>query len=132
MDHSLALRVYYEDTDLAGIVYYANYLKFIERGRSEMLRAALVDQNVLRDRGLVFAVRRIEADYLAPAQFDDMLDIRTRLRAVTGARISLHQQVRRGAETLFSADLVLVCLGPAGGATRIPADIRQKLGQLQE
>ena len=75
-------RVYYEDTDLAGIVYYANYLKFIERARSEWVRSIGLDQNVLRkDHGLVFAVRKIEADYLKSAKFDDLLTITTELKS---------------------------------------------------
>ena len=78
MPHSLSLRVYYEDTDLAGIVYYANYLKFIERGRSEWVRALGIDQGALRrDTGIVFAVRHLEADYLRPAVFDDWLTVTT-------------------------------------------------------
>ena len=73
--HQFPLRVYYEDTDLAGIVYYANYLKFIERGRSEWLRALGIDQARLRaESGHVFAVRRVEADYLRPARFDDLIE----------------------------------------------------------
>ena len=78
MSHRLTLRVYYEDTDLAGIVYYANYLKYIERGRTEYVREAGIDQVRLKaDEGIVFAVRRIEADYSAPAKFDDLLDVVT-------------------------------------------------------
>lgn len=130
--HRLALRVYYEDTDLAGIVYHANYLKFIERGRSEMIRAAGVDQVALRAQGRVFAVRRLVADYLAPARFDDMLAVQSRVTGVTGARIALDQAVWRGSACLFRAGVTLVCLTNAGTATRIPADIRQKLGDLPE
>ena len=132
MPHHHDLRVYYEDTDLAGIVYYANYLKFIERGRSEMIRAAGVDQVVLRGQGLVFAVRRVEADYLAPALYDDLLQVRTAVKAVTGARIALRQAVWRNDTCLFDANVTLVCLTAHGTATRIPADIRQKLGDLPE
>ena len=74
MIHEHSLRIYYEDTDMAGIVYYANYLKFFERGRSEAVRAAGIDQNALRDmHGLVFAVRRAEVDYLQPARLDDVV-----------------------------------------------------------
>ena len=130
--HRLALRVYYEDTDLAGIVYYANYLKFIERGRSEMNRAAGVDQVALRAQGRVFAVRRVEADYLAPARFDDLLEVQSAVTGMTGARILLNQAVWRGTDCLFRAAVTLVCLTNAGTATRIPADIRQMLGDLQE
>ncbi|MGO4853737.1 tol-pal system-associated acyl-CoA thioesterase [Phaeovulum sp. W22_SRMD_FR3] len=128
MTHQFALRVYYEDTDLAGIVYYANYLKFIERGRSEWIRSLGVDQGALKTaQGLVFAVRRLEADYLKPAHFDDELVVETRLKAETGARIVLEQEVLRGAERLFAAQVTLVCLSEGGTAARIPAEIRRKL-----
>ena len=74
MIHHWPIRVYYEDTDLAGLVYYANYFKFIERARSEMVREAGIDQlEMKRARGVVFAVRRVEADYLAAAYYDDEL-----------------------------------------------------------
>lgn len=126
--HQFELRVYYEDTDLAGIVYYANYLKFIERGRSEWVRALGVDQVALKEgQGLVFAVRRVEADYLRPARFDDALTVTTECLAVTGARIELQQTVLRGAERLFVALVTLVCLTDAGLPARIPAYIRAKL-----
>lgn len=126
--HKHSLRVYYEDTDLAGIVYYANYLKFIERGRSEWVRSVGVDQVALkRDHGIVFAVRRVEADYLRPAKFDDQLSVRTELVAETGARITLDQSVWRGEERLFEAQVVLVCLTEEGGVARLPAEIRRKL-----
>jgi acyl-CoA thioester hydrolase len=128
MTHGFALRVYYEDTDLAGIVYYANYLKFIERGRSEWVRTLGVDQVALkRDMGIVFAVRRIEADYLRPAKFDDELVVTTRLRDASGARLVLEQEVLRGAERLFSAVVTLVCLAETGAPARLPAEIRRKL-----
>jgi len=128
MPHLFALRVYYEDTDLAGIVYYANYLKFIERARTEWVRGLGVDQGRLRaGQGVVFAVRRIEADYLRPAKFDDELVVETRLRALTGARIVLEQVVARGPARLFEAVVTLVCLTEAGVAVRLPADLRQRL-----
>jgi len=128
MSHSLNLRVYYEDTDLAGIVYYANYLKFIERGRSEWIRDLGVDQTALKtEEGIVFAVRRLEADYLRPAKFDDVLTVSTELTAETGARIVLEQVVLRGEERLFTATVTLVCLSETGAAARLPAHVRRKL-----
>lgn len=131
MTHRFALRVYYEDTDLAGIVYYANYLKFIERGRSEWVRSLGVDQARLKaEAGIVFAVRRVEADYLRPARFDDELVVETRAVTVTAARIVLDQAVMRGAERLFQAQVVLVCLGEAGAPARIPTVLRQKLASV--
>ncbi|WP_435259841.1 tol-pal system-associated acyl-CoA thioesterase [Thioclava sp. FR2] len=125
--HEFTLRVYYEDTDLAGIVYYANYLKFIERGRSEWVRERGVDQAQLRaDKGIVFAVRRVEADYLKPAHFDDVLTVSTSLAKLGGARIELDQSVLRGGDVLFTARVTLVCLGPHG-ATRIPEEVSVSL-----
>jgi acyl-CoA thioester hydrolase len=128
MTHALSVRVYYEDTDLAGIVYYANYLKFIERGRSEWVRALGVDQAALKTaEGIVFAVRRVEADYLRPARFDDDLTVTTKLRELGGARIVVEQEVLRGAERLFQAIVTLVCLSDGGHAVRMPPDLRAKL-----
>ena len=125
--HEFTLRVYYEDTDLAGIVYYANYLKFIERGRSEWVRDRGIDQAQLRtEKGVVFAVRRVEADYLKPAHFDDLLTVSTRLAKLGGARLELDQNVLRGSDLLFSARVTLVCLG-SDGATRIPAEVISSL-----
>ena len=126
--HRFSLRVYYEDTDLAGIVYYANYLKFIERGRSEWVRGLGVDQARLRaEAGMVFAVRRVEGDYLAPARFDDVLEVRTTLRALTGARIELAQDVWRGEQRLFAGLVGLVALRDDGRPGRIPAQVRAAL-----
>ena len=126
MPHSFSLRVYYEDTDLAGIVYYANYMKFIERARSEWVREIGVDQVALKaDAGIVFAVRRVEADYLAPAKFDDILRVETAVKDISAARITLTQNVMRGDDLLFNSVVTLVCLGEGGRPTRLPADIRQ-------
>ncbi|RGP38470.1 tol-pal system-associated acyl-CoA thioesterase [Pseudotabrizicola alkalilacus] len=128
MTHRFEVRVYYEDTDLAGIVYYANYLKFIERGRSEWVRVCGVDQARLRaEQGIVFAVRRVEADYLRPAVFDDLLAVTTELVELGGAKIVLDQAVWRGEERLFAARVVLVCVGAGMGAVRIPAGVRAVL-----
>lgn len=126
--HRLKLRVYYEDTDLAGIVYYANYLKFIERARTEWVEALGVDQVALKARqGIVFAVRRVEADYLRPAKFADELVVETRLQSLGGARIVLEQVVLRGGERLFASVVTLVCLAEDGHAARIPPEVRARL-----
>ena len=128
MTHCFETRVYYEDTDLAGIVYYANYLKFIERARTEWVREKGVDQSVLKDGcGIVFAVRRIEADYLSPARFGDDLIVETRLSSHSGARIALLQNVLRDRETLFAAKVTLVALAAGGRAVRFPAEVRRRL-----
>ena len=129
MTHVLTLRVYYEDTDLAGIVYYANYLKFIERGRTEWVRGLGVDQGQLRAaEGLVFAVRHLEADYLRPARFDDLLTVETRVLRLTGARIVLAQEIFRSGVRIFAATVTLVCLTTAGQPARLPAALAGLMG----
>lgn len=129
MTHRFALRVYYEDTDLAGIVYYANYLKFIERGRTEYVRERGLDQTALkREAGIVFAVRHLECDFFAPARFEDDLVVETEVEAVKGASLVMRQRVVRGEEVLFSARVTLVAVTEAGAPTRLPADIRHLLG----
>ena len=129
MSHSFDIRVYYEDTDLAGIVYYANYLKFIERARTEWVRALGIDQALLKaEDGIVFAVRRIEANYLTPAKFDDVLTVETEIAEISGARITLSQIVRRGETRVFDATVMLVALSENGRPARLPADVRRRLG----
>lgn len=121
--HHFPIRIYYEDTDIAGIVYYANYLKFIERARSEWLRALGVDQGALQRLGFVFAVRRVEADYLSPARFDDLLTVQSQLLGLTAARINLTQIVTRGDAVLFRAQVTLACLAQSGRPARIPPEV---------
>ena len=124
MTHCFSLRVYYEDTDMAGIVYYANYLKFIERARSDWVREIGIDQLAMKADGVVFAVRRVEADYLAPAVFDDQLEVRTTLDAITPARMVMGQEVWRDQTCLFRAAVTIVCIGPGGKPARLPAKLR--------
>ena len=118
--HIFTCRVYYEDTDLAGIVYYANYLKFIERARSEWVRTLGVDQVALKEQSVVFAVRRVEADYISPAKFDDVLTIETEMVSKTAARLILDQRVLREGGELFRARVTLVALTHDGRPTRLP------------
>ncbi|TRW97526.1 tol-pal system-associated acyl-CoA thioesterase [Paracoccus sp. M683] len=128
MSHSITIRVYYEDTDLAGIVYYANYLKFIERGRTDWLRDLGIDQNALKDGGgIVFAVRRVEADYLSPARFDDLLTVESSLHQMTPARIVMDQRVMRGGDLLFTARVTVACLTHSGRPARIPEAVRKAI-----
>ena len=130
MTHTFPIRVYYEDTDLAGIVYYANYLKFIERGRSEWLRALGFDQAAMKAAGDgVFAVRRVVADYLAPARFDDLLEVTTRYTSHKAARLVLAQTVARDGKTLFQAEVTLVCLADNGRPQPLPAALLQKIAE---
>lgn len=127
MKHALPITIYYEDTDLAGIVYYANYLRYIERGRSTLVRLQGIDQLEMQRQGVVFAVRRVEADYIAPARLNDDLIVISEISALTGARMTFHQTVLRDDQLLFEAQVEVVCLTNDGRPTRFPADIRQKL-----
>ena len=123
--HRFYLRVYYEDTDFGGLVYYANYLKFIERARSEWVRSLGIDQRTLKsEQGVVFAVRHLEAEYVQPAQFDDLLEVRTQLESLTAARLIISQEVCRDRELLFQARLTLVSISASGKPIRLPAEIR--------
>ncbi len=130
MIHHWPLRVYYEDVDLAGIVYYANYLKYLERGRSEMVREAGISQLDMKAAGLVFAVRRVEADYLKPANYDDELVVETRLEALKWASFEMPQRVLRGDAVLMKARIKVVILSAQGRAARFPADIRAKVTEI--
>ncbi|SDY60141.1 acyl-CoA thioester hydrolase [Jannaschia faecimaris] len=125
MTHSWPIRVYYEDVDLAGIVYYANYLRYIERARSEMVREAGVDQVAMRRNGIVFAVSRVEADYLKPAHYDDNLVVETRLTRMTPARFDMEQVVKRDQTVVFRAAVTIVCMDLKGRPTRLPVVVSQ-------
>lgn len=121
------LKIYYEDTDLAGIVYYANYLKFIERARSEMLSNLNISQKELFEDGKFFVVTELKAKYLLPAFFDDNLEVVTEVKEVKGASLLLGQKVFRFTELLFEASVSLAFLKNNGKVTRLPANIRQLL-----
>ena len=132
MTHQFAVRVYYEDTDLAGIVYYANYLKFIERARSTMVLEAGIDQLEMQAQGLVFAVKKVEADYISSAKLNDDLRVETKLQQLTGAKITFSQDVYRAGTLIFSALVTVVCITNAGKITRFPAKIRAKLDDVSK
>lgn len=119
--HRFALRVYFEDTDAAGIVYYANYLRFIERARSDMLRAIGIDQRATLDAGEgVYVVAEANIKYRAPAKLDDDLVVVTTLEAVRAASVIIHQRVMRGGELLADATIVAAFLSPDGRPKRQP------------
>ncbi|HYM74167.1 MAG TPA: tol-pal system-associated acyl-CoA thioesterase [Stellaceae bacterium] len=126
--HRLTLRVYYEDTDAAGMVYHANYLKFAERGRSEMLRSLGFDHRTLgKEAGVGFAVRRCSVEYRAPARLEDELTVDTRLARIGGATLSMHQQICRGGEVLADLDILVACIGRDGRPRRLPKALRAVL-----
>ena len=121
------MRVYYEDTDFSGRVYHASYIRFMERGRTEWLRALGYEHGALAgEQGVVFAVRRLEIDYLAPAIIDDVLRIETRVAAVRGAAIDFAQTVSRGEQTVATAKIVVAVLR-GGRPMRIPRELRARL-----
>ena len=126
--HVHRLRVYYEDTDAAGVVYYANYLRFAERARTEMLRDRGFDQVQIRDdEDIVFAVRACHVDYLRPSRLDDELEIHTEVEKVGGASIGIVQIVKRGDEVITEMRVALVCIRHDGRPVRIPARVRSAL-----
>ncbi len=119
------VRVYYEDTDAAGVVYYANYLRFLERARSEWLSTRGFEVATLeRGHGIAFVVRRVEIDYLRPARLGDRLDVTFAIAEGRRSRLVVHQQIRRGDETLIDAQVTVVCLDQASWKpVRIPAEL---------
>ena len=127
-EHRLPLRIYYEDTDAGGIVYYARYLQFAERARTEILRLAGIAQSELRDsHDVVFAVSRCEVDYRRPARRDDLVEVRSRLVGLRGARLSAAQGVWRAGEELVRLAVDIAAVRGDGRATRIPAPVRAAL-----
>ncbi len=125
--HRLPIRIYYEDVDFGGVVYYANYLKFFERGRTEALRELGVDQIAMKEAGLVFVVRRFETDYLRPARFDDLIEIETRTTRIAGASAEMTQRAHRDGETLASARARIACMTLDGRPARLPDEVRAAL-----
>ena len=123
-EFSLPLRVYIEDTDAGGIVYYVNYLKFIERARTEFMRDLGMDRSAIFSADLMFVVSDMQVRYRAPARLDDELEATARLLAVGGASLRLAQDVRRGGTVLAEAEVSLACVDPATLAPRrIPKDM---------
>jgi acyl-CoA thioester hydrolase len=129
--HILPIRVYFEDTDCAGVVYHANFIKFCERGRSDFIRLLGLDHQGLanpeRGEPAVFVVRRIEIDYLKPGRMDDLLEIVTSCAEIGSASLVLQQDVRRGETLLVRAKVTVVLVSKAGKPQRIGALVRDRL-----
>lgn len=124
----LTVRVYYEDTDAGGVVYYANYLHFAERARSEAIRHAMDRKTGLwTGEDPVFVVRHLEAEYIAPARLDDLLTVSVALEEIGGASLTMRQTIRRGDEILNKMKVTLVTVSQDGKVLRVPAEWRQKL-----
>ena len=130
--HYFPLRVYFEDTDVAGIVYYANYLRFMERARSDLLRAIGVDQRgALEDGTGVYAVAEVSIRYKAPARLGDDLIVVTDIREIRAASVLIHQQVRRTSELLADAMVTAAFLTPEGRPRRQPKAWVERFERLQ-
>ena len=126
--HRFDVRVYWEDTDGAGIVYYANYFKFAERARTEWLRALGIEQRRMQaELGVVFAVKRCACEYVSPARLDDAIEVETRVTASGGASIDMHQTIRRADAVLAEIDVTIACIGAGGRPVRLPPVIRHAL-----
>ena len=127
------IRVYYEDTDAAGIVYYANYFRFIERGRTEFLRCLGYDQNALMKDGIAFAVRSASAEFLKPAKLDDLLTVETAIAALGRAQVTFAQRILRDTEPLLDAKIRVACIDPARGRPiAMPRTLHQQFTALSE
>jgi acyl-CoA thioester hydrolase len=123
--HRFPVRVYYEDTDAAGLVYHSNYLKFAERARTEMLRSLGFGQRTLKETdGVMFAVRRCVIDYRRPALLDDVLAVATQVTEIGGASVEVEQVIERDDETVAQLNLTLACITPSGRPTRLPRALR--------
>jgi acyl-CoA thioester hydrolase len=132
MSHSFPVRIFYEDTDMAGIVYYANYLKYIERARSDIVEQLGLDQRAMRAEDIVFVITRVEADYLGTARFGDRLEVRTTHHAKGAVRWIFDQDVLLGGKVVFRAKVTAVCMTTAGKPTRLPAKLRLALSDPAE
>ena len=131
LPHIYPLRVYYEDTDAGGIVYYANYLKFAERARSELLRSiGSGNIEVMVEFGVSFAVSSCAIKYRRPAKLDDMLEVRTGVAKIGGATMTMIQEVYRGSDRLVEMNVQMACLNKVGQPTRLPQLIRDSFSSL--
>ena len=132
-DHVMSIRVYYEDTDVGGIVYYANYLKFAERARTELLRSQGIENGeLMRDDRVAFAVRECHADYIKPAKLDDALEVRTRVTEISGASLRMAQDVVRDGNILVVMNVRLACMDiDTGNPKRLPNVVMDRLGSFK-
>lgn len=129
---TLPVRVYFEDTDAGGVVYYANYLKFCERARTDWLRAIGFEQGRLAaEQGVVFVVRSVKADYRQPAVLDDMLDVVSRVSRLGRASLIFDQQIQREGQPIFDAQITIACIdSTAKRAIPIPPAVRDQFATL--
>ncbi|MCR9220896.1 MAG: tol-pal system-associated acyl-CoA thioesterase [Alphaproteobacteria bacterium] len=128
----MPVRVYYEDTDAGGIVYHANYLKYAERGRTELLRAVGFDHDgLLTEHGALFAVRRCAIEFVKPARLDDALAVETEVVRLRGASLEMRQTIRRGAAVLATVEVLVALIDAAGRPTRAPRALAEALQRYE-
>lgn len=132
MSHSMKIKVYYEDTDAGGVVYHANYLRFMERGRTEMLLEMGVDLARLHNESRVFIVTRVDIRYRSPARLGDTVEIKTELGWCKHASAMLRQQCLRGDTLLAEAEIIVAMLGPSGRPIRLPVEFTSGLDQYNK
>ena len=126
-EHRLPVRVYYEDTDFTGLVYHASYVRFFERGRSDLLRLAGATHTAMGVLGVAFAVIRLEVDFRRAARIDDALVVVTEIARVGGARLVFDQRIDRAGEVICQATVEAACIDAAGRARRPPGELREAL-----
>jgi acyl-CoA thioester hydrolase len=127
--HRFEVRVYYEDTDFSGNVYHSAYLHFFERARTEFLRSLGVHHSELIGQGIAFAVRSMQIEFEAAAHIDDLLEVETRVEALTAARLHLDQRISRAGRLTTTAKVVVVAINAAGRPARMPRQIAAALGR---
>lgn len=133
MKNESEYRVYYEDTDAGGVVYYANYLRFAERGRSELLRSLGFENNSLWEKeNCGFVVKRLDADYKKPSRLDDVLIVETIVKTVKNSSFEMYQSIIRGQDIIFSMNVTLACIGTDYRPCRLPAAVKNALGDALE
>ena len=122
------VRIYYEDTDLSGIVYHANYLRYMERARTEFFRVLDIKASYLEDaEPAAWALRKVEVEYIHPARMDDIIEVRTTVVALSGARLEADQAIWRGTEQLTKGSVQACIISLSGRPYRIPPEIRDKI-----
>lgn len=129
MSHNMKIKIYYEDTDAGGVVYHANYLRFMERGRTEMLFEMGIDLARLHNEDRIFIVTRVDIKYRRPARLGDTVEIKTVLGWCKHASAMLRQQCLRGDTLLAEAEVTVAMIGPTGRPTRLPAEFTSGLNQ---
>lgn len=122
------VRIYYEDTDLSGIVYHANYLRYMERARTEFFRAIGLKASYLEDADpSAWALRKATVEFIRPAKMDDIIDVRTKVVGLSGARLDAEQRIWRGSEQLTEGGVQACIISLSGRPKRIPPEVRDKI-----